>query len=134
MTAGRATVFSVVLLMGCGQTIAVHRTAAVPAATAKAELKVDGNQNAQVSLEVARLAPPKNLTPSKALYVVWAQTRELRSFSLGRLRLDDEGEGKYVGTVPVHDFRLLVTAEDSPAVEKPSEQIVLQTDYVRANK
>jgi hypothetical protein len=134
MTTGRAIAIGAILLSGCAQTIAVHRTAAVPAATAKAELQVDDNHNAQITLEVAHLAAASNLTPAKALYVVWAQTREMRSFALGRLKLDKDGEGTFVGTVPVHEFRILVTAEDSAAADKPSEQVVLQTDFVAAAK
>lgn len=133
MVRASSAVFASVLLFGCAQTVSVQRTAAVPAATAQAKLRIDDNQNAQVALEVAHLAPAKNLTPARAVYVVWAQTREGRSFSLGKLRLDKEGEGQFTGTIPVYQFRLLVTAEDSAAAERPSEQVVLQTDYVSAN-
>ena len=120
-------------ISGCATSMNVTRGTMVPAAKAKAKAKLDSNKNAIVTMEVERLANPKNLTPPQAFYLVWAQTDTGKTLPLGQLRVDDEGEASFTGTVAANKFRLMVTAEAVASVDKPSATVVLSTTMVEVD-
>jgi len=120
-------------LAGCAQTIAVNRSTIVPGAVGKLTVEKDDSGNAKVKLEVAHLAPSNQLSPPRAAYVVWAQSRDGRAFMLGQLRVDDEYNGEFEGTAPIASLRVIVSAEESTAATQPSSQIVLSTDNFEAD-
>ena len=110
--------------------IDVDNASIVPAAAAEATAHLDANDNTKVKLDVVRLAPPENLTPPAATYVVWAQTEAGRTFMLGQLQVNNEGTGMFTSTAPVESFRLLVTGENDLQITEPSSQRVLTTNMV----
>ncbi|MBK8480198.1 MAG: hypothetical protein IPL40_03315 [Proteobacteria bacterium] len=120
-------------LAACAQTIAVNRSTIVPGAVGKLTVEKDDSGNAKVKLEVEHLAPSTQLSPPRAAYVVWAQTRDGRAFMLGQLKVDDDYKGVFEGTAPVSQLRLIVSAEDSTAATQPSSQVVLTTDNFEAD-
>lgn len=121
------------VVAGCAQTIAVNRSTIVPGATGKLTVEKDESGNAKLKLEVAHLAPSNQLSPPRAAYVVWGQTRDGRAFMLGQLKVDDEYNGVFEGTAPVTSLRVIVSAEESTAATQPGTQIVLSTDNFDAN-
>ncbi|MBK6848929.1 MAG: hypothetical protein IPG96_15815 [Proteobacteria bacterium] len=120
-------------LAGCAHTVAVNRSTIVPGATGKLTVEKDDSGNAKIKLEVAHLAPSSQLSPPRAAYVVWGQTRDGRAFMLGQLKVDDEYNGAFEGTAPVTSLRVIVSAEESTAATQPSSQIVLSTDNFEAD-
>lgn len=124
-----ATLALAVAVTGCAQTIQMDRTKIVPAAAGAVKVTQDDNKNAMVAMEIQRLAPPENLTPPKKTYMIWARSSSEQLFPLGQLKVDDEGAGKFSGSVPSDNFRVLITAEESTAASSPSEQVVLSTSF-----
>lgn len=121
------------MVAGCAQTIAVNRSTTVPGAVGKVTVEKDDHGNAKIKLEVAHLAPSSQLSPPRAAYVVWGQSRDGRAFMLGQLRVDDDYNGEFEGTAPIASLRVIVSAEDSTAATQPSSQIVLSTDNFDAD-
>jgi len=131
--------FSVLLLglavfaFGCAQTVALNSTPAVPAALGAAKVSKDNNGNTIVRIEVEHLAPPENLSSAKSAYVVWAQAPQGRFINLGQMVVGKDRVGKFMGVTPLANFRILVTAEDLPAVTTPSKDEILTTEVFAAN-
>ena len=117
--------------VSCAQRLVMTPSTAVPAAEATAKITQDANDNAEISLRVQYLAPPQNLNPPKAMYVVWAETPAGRATNLGRLAIKNGRRGTFRGVTPLHEFRLLITAEDLPLTETPSPYVVLSTEVFR---
>jgi len=58
---------------------------------------------------------------------VWVQPRGQQAELLGALRINtDSLEGSLKGTTTYKNFDVLVTAEDSPKAETPSEAVILK--------
>lgn len=122
------------LFVGCGAAkVEFLGSQVVPAAKATAKVAADDNGNGIVSLKLEHLAPSNRLSPPKATYVVWAQTAEGRALPLGRLVIGEKREGSFQGTTPFQEFRVMITAEDVYAPERPSEPAVLSTEFLRTN-
>ncbi len=105
-----------------------------PAADAKATIRVDQNENTLVELELEHIAPAEKLWPPRALYVVWAEDSEGEIQQLGKLRVNGKREAYFQGTTVLDRFRLLITAEDNPRPEQPSQPYMLATDYFSAER
>lgn len=100
-----------------------------PAADATATIRVDQNENTLVELVLDHIAPAAKLWPPRALYVVWAEDSEGEIQQLGKLRVNDRRKAHFQGTTALDRFRLLITAEDDPRPEQPSQPYMLATDY-----
>lgn len=115
----------------CGtQKYSVQRASIVPAADAEVNTYRDDNKNLRVTLDVERLAPPGNLTPPRVVYMVWSVSREGTFMPLGKLRVDEQGSGRFRGIAPVEPFRLMVTAENDANRMAPEGPQVLATGWI----
>lgn len=117
-------------LLACATTEPFRDAPGQPAAVAEARIKLDENGNTQVSLEVAHLAKPEKLTPPRSTYVLWAESTFGRNVLLGRLRVDDNLEARWQGSVPFDRFRLIISAEDHATPEHPTSPFVMATDFI----
>lgn len=104
----------------------------VPAALGETKVSKDNNGNSVIAIEVNHLAPPENLNPRRAVYVVWAQAPQGRTINLGQMIVGPNRIGKFRGVTPLKEFRILITAEDIPAVSDPGKQEILMTDVFAA--
>ncbi len=125
------------LLLGAG--CAAHKVAfqgspLQPAADAEVKIRLDQNENTLVELQLEHVAPADKLWPPKALYVVWAEDTEGKVFQLGQLRVNEKREAHFNGTTALERFRLLITAEDEPRPEQPSQPYMLGTDFFSARR
>ncbi len=121
-------------LGACSHVVPLQRSTIVPAAAGAVEVAKDENKNATVKMEIKRLAPPKNLTPPKAVYLIWAKDRSDQLFRLGALRVDEDGNGEFKGVVPTaSEFKIMITAEDALTAKKPSDKVVLSTSFIDAD-
>lgn len=135
MHVGRSAVAIVCLLVGAGcasTKVAFQTSPLAPAAVASAKVRLDGNQNTLVEVKLEHAAPAPMLWPPRQVYVVWAEGTEGRLFQLGQLRVNEDRSGHFEGTTALERFRLLITAEDDPHPERPSQPYVLATDFVSA--
>jgi hypothetical protein len=116
-------------LLACSEK-QVHLTPAtsVPAATATADVSHDDNGNTIVDLKVKHLAKPENLTPSKAVYMVWIQPHGQAPIRQGQLKVNDDLEAEFKTPTTYRSFEIFVTAEDSASVSNPTGQEVLRQD------
>ncbi len=112
----------------CAQTVALRSSPDAPAALGAAKISKDGNGNSVVKIEVSHLAPPENLLPPRKLYVVWAQVPQGRTVNLGQMQVGKNRVGKFTGVTALNEFRIVITAEDLPAVITPSKQEILTTE------
>lgn len=127
-------VIAATALGACSHVVPLQRSTLVPAAVGTVKISQDDNKNSTIQMEVKRLAPPKNLTPPKETYLIWAKDRSNHLFRLGALRVDEEGNGKFKGVVPTADeFKIQITAEDATTAKHPSDKIVLSTAYIKAD-
>ncbi|MGH9526907.1 MAG: hypothetical protein ACRD2F_09555 [Terriglobales bacterium] len=113
-------------MFGIGQRKVVLRPAAiVPGASAAAEIGRDKNGNTTVRLQVRHLAPPENLTPAAAVYVVWVQTATAPAENKGvvKVRGDLTGDTRFL--TAARDFEIFLTAEIAPSPASPSARQVL---------
>ncbi|MCX5800129.1 MAG: hypothetical protein NTX17_01895 [Candidatus Eisenbacteria bacterium] len=113
----------------CAKTITFPVSVLVPAAQAKAQISLDKNGNTQIDLKVNYLAPPQNLTPPKATYILWLQTPDNQIVGLGQLTVGSDRKGEVKGVTQLKEFRLFVTAEDDPAAASPGQQVILTTGF-----
>ncbi len=90
-----------------------------------------------VTLDIGRLAPPSQLGPAAATYVIWAITPEGVADNLGEFRLRDSETldnwfGSEVATsTPHRTFSLIITAEPHYLVSAPSRLVVVANQGVR---
>ena len=98
------------------------------------KIRLDQNENTLVELQLEHIAPADKLWPPKAVYVVWAEDTEGQVFQLGQLRVNEKREAHFNGTTALERFRLLITAEDEPRPEQPSQPYMLGTDFFSARR
>jgi hypothetical protein len=101
-------------------------TGITPAAEGKVITSTDRNGNTQAEVQVKHLATPQKLTPPRQAYLVWVQPRGKSPELLGVLRVNDKLEGNLTATTPYKVFDIIVTAEDTPHPEMPSDTVVLK--------
>jgi hypothetical protein len=117
---------------GCAQKVALRNSPDVPAAVGEAKISRDDNKNAVVEVDIQHLAPPDNLKQPKKVYVVWAQGPDGKNIPLGQLTVGGDRRARLKATTPMKMFRIIVTAEDTPAPKFPSPQIVFSSNMVDA--
>ncbi len=123
----------VVLGAGCAvQKVAFQASPLQPAADAMVKVRIDRNQNTLVELKLKHVAPAEMLWPPKSVYVVWAEDTEGGLIQLGQLRVNKRREASFKGTTALERFRVVITAEDEPRPEEPSQPHMLATDFFSA--
>jgi len=99
-----------------------------PAATGTIRVKKDKNANYIVNVDVANLAPSKNLDPPKNTYLVWMESNDRSVRKLGQLNPSGRAlEAKMSATAVTSPDVVFVSAEDNADVEYPAGPTVLTT-------
>lgn len=101
----------------------------VPAATGTVNVSKDTNNgNLKLDLKVKNLALPGSLTPPADDYVVWLEPYAEHGSPVkqGSLGVDGKLNGELKTETSSKNFNVLVTAEQSGSVSKPSDRVVLQ--------
>jgi hypothetical protein len=100
----------------------------VPAATGTVNVSRDKNNGTlKLDIKVKDLALPASLTPPQNDYVVWIEpySQHGHPVKLGALGVDSKLQGELKTETPSKNFNIVVTAEKSEAVSKPSSTVVL---------
>jgi hypothetical protein len=118
------------MTVGCGGKVGINISSTVAATQAEVKTDKDNNDNPVVELKVKHLAPPQNLQPAKSVYVVWVEMADGKLFNAGRLRLNDDLEGKIRVMTPYPRFKLVVSAEDDALASSPGSQRVIETNQI----
>ena len=118
--------FAVCLItQSCARKMSFGVSPVVPSATGKVRLGKDDNKNTTLELRVRDLAPPDRLTPPKAAYVVWMETKDDGVKNLGQL--DARRRESYLKAVSAFKpVRVFITAEDNPATSVPGDVVVME--------
>ncbi len=99
----------------------------VPGAQGVAKLGHDDNGNTLITVDARHLAPPSHLTPPKNYYVVWIQPRDQQPQIAGIMTVDPKKEEASFRTpTAFKNFDVLVTAEDNPRPDQPSDVQILK--------
>lgn len=119
-------------LAGC---VGAQESAAVPFQRSEAALAAEGDVladrvdgNTRVSVQVAFLAPPERVSPGATVYVVWVRplTAQGDPQNLGVIRLGEDRRGRLESSTPHAEFEVVVTAEPTGTVLRPSGKVVLR--------
>lgn len=116
-------------LVGCAKKIPFQTSAQVPAARGNVTYSKDKNNNYVIKLEIAYLAEPNRLKPSKAAYVVWLESDQSSNpINLGQIVVSSKLKIKFETVSSSKPKRIFVTAEDDPAIHYPGSYLVLETN------
>ena len=122
----------VILLGSCSRKMTFENSPVVPAAKGSVAVKKGKNNNYQASIKTVNLAKPKDLTPSKSVYVVWMKTQDGNVRNIGMIKSSSglishtlKGNLKAVTTSKPISF--FITAENDGNIQYPGDQVVLRT-------
>jgi len=103
-------------------------TQIVPAARGMVDVGRDSNRNTTLNLHVEHLARPGDLSPAKMTYVVWAEAPDQPPQNLGQLNVNNDLKADLKTTTALHNFQLVVTAEDNARATAPTGPVVLSAN------
>ena len=124
--------FLALTLGACSNKMTFQDSSVVPAASGDVKVKKDKNNNYQITVNVANLAEPEKLTPSRNVYIIWMDTERNLTKKLGQIKV---GSGMFskalTGEMSVIEAekpdRVFITAEEDVDTMSPSTQVVLTT-------
>ncbi|TFF33267.1 hypothetical protein [Mucilaginibacter psychrotolerans] len=122
----------VTLLSSCSKSITFQKSVVVPSAVGTVKIGKDDNGNRQVTIKVENLVAPSRLTPERKLYIVWVQTKDNGTKSLGKLVSSEawfssERNAKFISVLNYDPVRFFITAENDADVTNPSGVTVIST-------
>jgi hypothetical protein len=120
--------WAVLALAPAGWAKNYHMTASnvVPGASAELSVSKEKDGNVRFELKAHHLAKPGRLTPPANIYVVWLQQEGSEPQSQGELKIGNNLKGELKGATPLHNFKVLVTAETDAQTKFPSDQWILR--------
>ena len=128
--------FLLIIMSSCSRKLKFYESPVVPAATGSVKVKKDRNNNYSVEVNTIHLAEPQKLQPPQNTYIVWMESDQNGMTNLGQLKSESgilsktlKGNLKTVTSFKPRSF--LITAEDSPNSQYPSNQVVLRTGSMR---
>lgn len=127
-----AFLFALVMLASCStKRYNFSTSSVVPAAEGRIKVKMDGNSNYKIDLNISGLADANRLSPSKKMYIVWMETENGRK-NIGQLNtstgLFSKALKSSLNTVtPYKPTGFFITAEDDANIQYPGDFVVLTT-------
>jgi biopolymer transport protein ExbD len=119
---------TLIALDSCTPKMTFVTSSLVPAASGAANVKKDKNKNYVINVNVQNLAEPKNLSPSKNIYLVWMESNETSAKKLGQLMPNGKALKATLSATSVDQpKRVYITAEDNADVQYPDGQVILTT-------
>ena len=127
--------FIVLTICSCSQKTIFLPSSYVPTAQGHVKIRKDYNSHYGVSLTVTNLTSADMLNPVKKNYVLWAETANVRSESIGKFQssksmLSRSSKGKLESIITTEPVRFFITAEDNDYPQFPSDQIILITKFI----
>ncbi|MCC5613339.1 hypothetical protein LC612_43350 [Nostoc sp. CHAB 5834] len=117
-----------VFMTACTPSMNFLASSVVPAATGKAHVKRDKNENYVVKIDVQNLAPADRLSPPQRTYIAWMESDGNTIKKLGLLEPRSQRLNASLTTTAVAaPSRIFVTAESGPEIQYPAGMEVLAT-------
>ena len=118
---------ALLLASGCANRYQVDTEAPNYAAIAKIKVKVNKDENREMTLQIDHLAPPHKLGGTYRAYAVWIAVPGHGISKVGMLDYTaKKRRGELVATSPHAKFEVIVSLEESASTSQPSQQIVLR--------
>ncbi len=119
---------AVASLQACTPKMNFATSTIAPAVSGDVRVKKDKNSNYIVNVDVANLAPAKNLDPPKNTYLVWMESDDRSVRKLGQLSPSGKAlQAKLTATAVSKPDVVFVSAEDNADVEYPAGPTVITT-------
>jgi hypothetical protein len=112
---------------GTAQTWNLNVSPKMPAANGKVTTTNHKDGNLRLAVEVEHLALPERAFEGATTYVVWLIPQGADAQSVGVLNVGEDLKARLDTTTPYRTFEVVVTAEVSPDVTRPSDNRVLYT-------
>jgi len=112
------------------QTWTMSSTEKIPAAEGKVKVAKEKDGNTKVKVEVQHLAQPSAVFENASTYVVWLKPEAGPPQNVGVLNVNKDLKGDLETKTAFKDFQVIVTAEKSANVMRPSGQPVMDTRVV----
>jgi hypothetical protein len=115
------------------QKVHFKNSTVAPAAEGGVKIKKDKNGNYDIEVSIDNLADSKKLTPPKNAYVVWVDTKESGTKSIGQIHssgsmFSKAKKASITGVSTAKPTKVYITAEDDPNTGSPGDVVVLTTD------
>ena len=117
---------------GCVKKVNFPTSKLSPSTIAKAKMSADPNENTKVQFNAKHLALPWNVQGGTKVYVLWAKVPDLATINLGQIRVAKSLKASLKALTPYKEFKLLLTAEQTPTAVAPSSTVVLESDVIKA--
>ncbi|NDP27672.1 MAG: hypothetical protein GZ087_09635 [Flavobacterium sp.] len=130
---GASVALLLLSLTSCAKKITFQNSAVVPAARGQVTVDRDNNKNYVVKIKIDNLAEVNRLDSSKNMYVIWMETEKSPAKNVGQIKSDTKFISSklkaYFETVTaVKPTKIFITAEDKADVQKPGNQLILETN------
>lgn len=108
-----------------------------PAAEGVVKVKKDNNKNYAIRINIANLALPTDLQPSKNTYVVWMEGDDNETKNIGQIKssknlFSKNLRGSFEAVSSVQPKKIFITAENDPSIQYPdNNNIVLTTNFLK---
>ncbi len=105
----------------------------IPAAKGELSVERDKNDNYQIKIEIANLADPKRLSPSKNYYIVWSELKDGSYINLGKLASGRRDKGNFKTVTAFKPSEIFITAEKRADIFHPEGPEVLRMKDLRVS-
>lgn len=99
-----------------------------PATAGTVDVGEDSDGNTTMNIHVEHLSRPGELSPPKTTYVVWAQAPDRPPENIGVLNVAGDLKADLKTLSPLHNFQLIVTAEDHTRATEPNGPVMLSAN------
>ena len=123
------------IFTSCAKKVAFNASSSQPAAEGYVKIKPNrGNYGIDVS--VYNLAPSDNLSPSRKMYVVWAETKKDGFKNIGSMNsstslLSKRLKASLSATLAFKPRKIFVTAENESTPSSPDRETVVTTKKLK---
>jgi hypothetical protein len=129
----KTTKFSILLKNLFAKKVGFLSSSVVPAARGYVKVKRDNNKNYIICVHISNLAEINRLQPSKQAYVVWMVTDHEITENTGQINssttfLSTKLKASFTKVSSSKPIKIFITAENDPATQTPTEQVILTTD------
>lgn len=121
------------VINACTPKMTFQTSSVVPAATGNVDVSKDKNKNYVINVNIANLAEPQRLTPSKDVYLVWMESQGSTAKKLGQISPSSGTFSKALkatlsATSVDEPSRVFITAENNADIQYPQGEVILTTE------
>jgi len=127
-----AAVVMVFSVSSCSKKIPFSNSSVVPAAKGTVKVNKGKNGNYEIKIQLADLAKPDRLQPSRNVYVVWLTAPDNSTKNIGQIEtstsfFSNQHKSSFETLSPFKPVKVFITAEDNANISYPMNEVVLST-------